>query len=78
MLGILIVRLISALNSNYILMWGAVISLPLNIVLNYIFMQWIGVSGIALSTSCVYLVSFIFLISMLFWKFGLGVNSGRK
>ena len=64
-LGILAVRLISSLKSNYILMYGAAISLPLNIALNYVFMQWFGVSGIALSTACVYLVSFIFLTSML-------------
>ena len=64
-LGILSVRLISSLKANHILMWGACISLPLNILLNYIFMQWIGVAGIALSTTCVYIVSFLFLSIML-------------
>lgn len=60
-LAILTVRLISSLGANHILMWGACISLPLNILLNYIFMKWLGVAGIALSTFCVYTVSFIYL-----------------
>lgn len=64
-LGILAVRLISSLKANQILMWGAGISLPLNILLNYIFMQWIGVAGIALSTACVYAISFLYLSIML-------------
>jgi putative peptidoglycan lipid II flippase len=64
-LGILTVRLISSLRSNHILMWGAGISLSLNIILNFVFMRWLGVSGIALSTACVYAVSFLFLILML-------------
>lgn len=59
--GILLVRLISALRMNHILMLGAIISLILNIVLNYIFISQIGVAGIALSTSCVYMVSFLYL-----------------
>jgi len=67
-LGILGVRLISALNSNYILMWGAGINLPLNIVLNYIFMQWIGVAGIALSTTCVYVTSAVMIFVFLYMK----------
>lgn len=59
--GILVVRGISAIRCNHVLMWGALISLILNIVLNYLFMQSMGVAGIALSTSCVYAVSFLFL-----------------
>jgi putative peptidoglycan lipid II flippase len=60
-IGIVFVRLISALQENRILLWGAAISLPLNILLNFLFMQWIGIYGIALSTSVVYAVSCIFL-----------------
>lgn len=59
--GIIIVRLISALRYNQILMYSAVISLALNIFLNYIFMKFLGVSGIALSTSVVYIISFCFV-----------------
>ncbi|TCS73722.1 murein biosynthesis integral membrane protein MurJ [Effusibacillus lacus] len=64
-LGIVMVRLISAFKANQILMKGAIISLILNIVFNYLFMNWMGIAGIALSTSVVYLVSFIYLLSML-------------
>lgn len=63
-LGILAVRLISALHANRILMWGAMINLPLSIVLNYVFMQWLGVAGIALAESLMYLASTSFLLIM--------------
>lgn len=59
--SILVVRLISAMRSNQILMWGSGGNLIINIGLNYLFMQWLGVPGIALSTSGVYLFSFLFL-----------------
>jgi putative peptidoglycan lipid II flippase len=63
--GILIVRLISAIRANQVLMYGSAISVIVNVVFNYLFMQQIGIAGIALSTSCVYAISFSFLI--LFW-----------
>jgi putative peptidoglycan lipid II flippase len=59
--GMLFVRLISALKANHVLMWGATISFSLNITLDYVLMKWLGVGGIALSTSVVYLVSFCYL-----------------
>lgn len=59
--GILVVRMISSMRANHILMWGAAINLAVNVLLNYLFMKTIGVAGIALSTSCVYLISFSFL-----------------
>ena len=55
-LTILFVRMISSLQANNVLMWGTVISFVLNITLNYVFMQSMGVAGIALSTSIVYAV----------------------
>jgi putative peptidoglycan lipid II flippase len=58
--GILLVRLISSLRANHILLWGATINLVINVVLNYLLMQWLGVAGIALSTSVVYLISFTY------------------
>jgi putative peptidoglycan lipid II flippase len=64
--NILVVRLISAFHANHILMWGSVINLIVNIVLNYIFMKVLGISGIALSTSCLYVVCFSFT---LYWCF---------
>jgi putative peptidoglycan lipid II flippase len=59
--GIVVVRLISSLRANHILMWGAVINLFANIGFNILFIYYLGLKGIALSTSCVYLLSFIFL-----------------
>jgi putative peptidoglycan lipid II flippase len=53
--GIIIVRMISSIKANDILLQTAVLSLVLNVVLNYIFMQWIGLPGIALSTTVVYI-----------------------
>lgn len=59
-IGIMIVRLISALSSNHILMEASLINLIINIFLNYLFIKLIGVGGIALSTSLVYIVSLIY------------------
>jgi putative peptidoglycan lipid II flippase len=62
--AIFVVRLINSLGINYFLAWGSAINLIFNIIGNYVFMNWWGVKGIALSTSLVYLVSFIFLYVM--------------
>lgn len=60
--GILLVRLISSMGANHILMWVALCNLIINIVANYIFSQWFGISGIALSTTCVYIFSFSLIL----------------
>jgi putative peptidoglycan lipid II flippase len=65
--SILLVRLISSLQINQVLMWGALLNLISNITLNYLFMKKIGVAGIALSTSCVMMISFFFLLSNCFY-----------
>ena len=59
--SVFVVPLINSLGVNHFLVWGSSINLSVNIGANYAFMQWIGISGIALSTSCVYLISFVFL-----------------
>ncbi len=64
-IGILIVRLISSLKANSILMWGCVMNFVLNVVLNYVLMQWLQVAGIALSTAIVIMVSSGYLGLML-------------
>jgi putative peptidoglycan lipid II flippase len=46
--------LLSALRANHILMRVWIISLLLNIVLNYVFMSFLGVTGIALASTVVY------------------------
>lgn len=62
--AIFVVRLINSLGINHFLAWGSAINLLVNIGANYAFVQWIGVKGIALSTSCVYLISFVFLYTL--------------
>jgi putative peptidoglycan lipid II flippase len=59
--GFLFVRFISSIRRNDVLMYGAAISLVLDIALNFLLMKVWGVAGIALSTSLVYMLSFLFL-----------------
>lgn len=61
-LSILFVRVISSLKATHLLLWGTVINLILSIVLNYIFLQWFQVVGVALAISLMYLVSTGYLI----------------
>ena len=61
--GMLLARVISSLQANQVLMWIAGVSLLVKVALNYLFMQWMGVAGIALSTSLVFLGSFLLLYS---------------
>lgn len=56
-LGILGVRLISSLAKNEILMKISAVNLGVNIIGNYLLMQYFGVAGIALSTALVYVIS---------------------
>ena len=58
-LSIMGVRLLSALKKNQILMVISGINLIANIIGNYLFMSYLGVAGISLSTSVVYLISVI-------------------
>jgi putative peptidoglycan lipid II flippase len=60
--AILVVRVVSALKLGKMMSIGCAINLVVNCVLNYVFMQWMGLPGIALSTACVYLVSWLFLL----------------
>ena len=60
--NILVVKLISSMQKNHLLMWVSGFNLIVNILGNYVFMQWLGIKGIALSTSCVYLFSFLYVL----------------
>ncbi len=60
--GIVIVRLLSAIQANQVVFYGSFISITINFLLNLLFMHWFGVSGIALSTSCVYIMSAAYLL----------------
>jgi putative peptidoglycan lipid II flippase len=59
--GVMVGRLIWSLQANHILMWGGAINLAVNIILNLWFINLMGLQGIALSTSCVYFISFLYL-----------------
>lgn len=59
--GMLLVKVITSLQANHILMWASGVNLLLKFTMNYLFIQWIGVSGIALSTSLMYFGSFVFV-----------------
>lgn len=72
--GILLVRVISSLQSNQVLMWVSGFNLIIKVILNYVFVRWIGVAGIALSTSLMYLGSFVFV----FCSVRLLLNKFRK
>jgi putative peptidoglycan lipid II flippase len=56
-LGILFVRLIAALRRNHVLIWGTVVSVCLNALLDIVLMKRMGAAGIALATSIIYVVS---------------------
>jgi putative peptidoglycan lipid II flippase len=62
--GIVVMRLISALGQNQLLTWVFAMNLLLDIVLNYLFMHWFGVAGIALSSACVYTISFLTVFAL--------------
>ena len=64
-IGMLYVAAINSLRRNQILIWGTTISISVNVLLNLLFMRILGLPGIALSTSGVYLVAFFYLRFML-------------
>jgi putative peptidoglycan lipid II flippase len=84
--GILYVRAIASLKRNHILLWGTVISVCVNALLNVIFMKIMGLPGIALSTSAVFLITSTYLGLMLYHalrseealqpSYAMAVNSG--
>jgi putative peptidoglycan lipid II flippase len=76
--SILLVRLISALKANHILMWGCIINFVGNVLFNYIFMQWFNVAGIALATFMVYVISATYILYMLRHILRERIHSGFK
>jgi putative peptidoglycan lipid II flippase len=50
-------RMLSALDSNATVLRIGALTLVLNVVLDYVLMQWFGVDGIAMATSLVYAVA---------------------
>jgi putative peptidoglycan lipid II flippase len=58
-LGMLGARLLSALDGNQIMLRIGALNLAMNIGGNYVFMHFFGVSGIAMSTSLMYVVAML-------------------
>ena len=73
----LVVRALVSMGLNYILIWAAGLNLLINIQLNYIFLNWLGVEGIALSTSCVNAFSFGFVLLCLKFNLSKTENESR-
>ena len=57
LVGILVVRLISAVRRNSLLVWGAAANITLNVIFNLLLMKPLGLAGIALSTTFVYMIA---------------------
>jgi putative peptidoglycan lipid II flippase len=66
LLVILYVRAIFALQDNSVVLIGVIVNFLFNIALNYAFMKYFGASGIALSTSIVFMIYFSFLFYCVF------------
>lgn len=61
LVNIIVARIVNSVKINQILVRAAVINIILNILLNWLFIQLIGLPGIALSTVFVYLVSLLYI-----------------
>lgn len=57
LVGIVGVRLLNAMGKSRSIMLICLVNMLVNVVANYVLMKYIGISGIALSTSLVYLIS---------------------
>jgi putative peptidoglycan lipid II flippase len=68
-LGTVFARAISVLIGNKVLFYVAVLNIMLNVLFNFILINFMGVAGIALSTSIVYFVSTITLGYILMHEF---------
>lgn len=69
-LHILFVRLISAMRANHLLLWGTLINCVLNVVFDYLLLRLIGLPGIALANTAVYLAKLIFVAAVGYWLIG--------
>jgi putative peptidoglycan lipid II flippase len=65
--GMLLVRFLSAMRRNDLILYASAVNVVLNIVLNIVLMRQWGIAGIAMSTSLVYVVSFVFVFTCS-WK----------
>lgn len=68
MLCIIVVRALSAMNLNKVLLWTSVLNLICTITFDYFFVKIFGICGIALSGFFVYFVGLLFAATML-WRY---------
>lgn len=59
--GMLFVRFLSSIRRNDLLMYASAVNLAVDVTMNLILMRFLGVAGIALSTSLVYMGSLTFV-----------------
>ncbi|WP_243835776.1 murein biosynthesis integral membrane protein MurJ [Gelidibacter sediminis] len=59
--GLVMVKFLTSINKNNFMVFASLISLTLNIILNYIFIKYMEVFGLALATSVVSLINSIVL-----------------
>jgi len=55
--GLLFIRFIMAVKANVVLMWTSILNAFVNVAANYVLSRYLGVAGIALSTTVVMVVS---------------------
>lgn len=70
MMCALLARFLSAIRRNDLLMYGSVINLMANVGLNFMLMKIWGLQGIALSTSLMQVLSFLFFAGCTLWLLG--------
>ncbi len=68
-IGIIGVRLINALQLNKYVLYYSFVNLVLNISLNILLIQYMGLKGIALSSSIVYTVNAVLMWTTIVWYF---------
>jgi putative peptidoglycan lipid II flippase len=67
LVSMLFVRFVTAIRSTHVMVWGNVINLAVCVALTYVLMKILGVVGIALASSVMYLVSCGFLAAVSFF-----------
>lgn len=65
--SMLLVRFLSAMRRNDLLMYASIVNFVLDVVLNLVLMRRWGIAGIALSTSLVFFTSFLFVAICSWW-----------
>lgn len=67
-LAVLGSRVCCAMLASKFILFSAIVNLSVNIGCNYLFLQLMGIEGIALSTSFVYFLSSLMLYTYIYWR----------